>query len=85
MSDEQLSRALAHWSAPEPPPGLAAGVWARVDERRPSILENAWAFRLAALLTTVLWLVVVVAPMRQPAPRTAESLTAALAMAGVER
>jgi hypothetical protein len=76
---------LTRWIAPEPPPGLAAGVWARVDAQRPTCWESAWAFRIAAGLTVVLWLAAALAPPKAPAARAAESLAVALARAGGAR
>ncbi len=83
--DNHLSRVLAEWQAPEPPPGLSAGVWARVDARRPSWLENAWLFRAATVLTVALWVAVVLAPGRPAIGVASESLTVALARAGGAR
>ncbi|HMP75554.1 MAG TPA: hypothetical protein PKE12_04580 [Kiritimatiellia bacterium] len=85
LSDEQLDHMLARWTAPEPPPGLGSGVWARVDSARPSLLQNAWAFRLAAGLTVVLWIAVVLTPARPSTITASESLTVALAWAGGAR
>lgn len=85
LSDDPLTNVLARWNAPEPPPGLVAGVWARVDHRRPTWLEQRWAFRLAMGLTVVLWLVAITLPQRIATGRASESLSAALARAGSVR
>ena len=85
LSHEQLSQTLARWTAPESPPGLSAGVWARVDARRPSWIENAWLFRAAAALTVALWVAVALAPGRPGTGAASGNLTVALARAGGAR
>lgn len=82
LSDDQLNQTLARWTAPEPPPGLAGGVWARVDSRRPTWLEHPWTFRLATGLTLALWLAALWLPPRSTGPVASESLTMAFARAG---
>lgn len=85
ISESELSEALSRWTAPNPPPGLAAGAWARIDARRPSWFESAWAFRFAVGLTMALWLAVTLVPPKAPAPVASESLAVALARAGGAR
>lgn len=85
LSDAELTNVLAQWKAPEPPPGLALGVWARMDARPPSWMDRAWAFRLAVGMTLALWVFAVwIAPQTSP-PSAADSLTAALVRAGSAR
>lgn len=82
LSDNELSAVLAAWRAPEPPPGLLEGVWARVDARPPAWYEGGWAFRFAVLCVGLLWLVALAAPNRAVAPHASDSLVVALARAG---
>lgn len=88
FSDDELSKLLQRWDAPELPGDLTPGVWARVvDARAPRIrwLRSAWAFRLAIAATALLWVAALRLPVHTASAQATDSLTQALAMAGDSR
>ncbi|MCZ7593244.1 MAG: hypothetical protein M5U15_14385 [Kiritimatiellae bacterium] len=88
LSDQELTGVLREWKAPGLAADLASGIWARVEAAQPnnkSWLHGAWAFRIAVVLTALLWVAALRMPARTAQGQATDSLTLALAQAGAPR